>query len=143
MSHYPGKPGQRWYSGADPAQRAWKLRMVKAALASGEIVPTCTCSVCARTFPYAVGMHSEDYSDRLAVFPVCRQCHFAIHIRFWRPDFWRGYIARLNPDGWFQRLSLDPKAMTRPFNETYPAGLPSSEVADRIPADARAAGKGD
>ena len=123
MSLFPGKPGQRWYNGADPAQRAWKLRMVKAALASGAIVPSYTCSVCARSFPYAVGLHSEDYADPLAVYPVCRQCHFAIHIRFWRPDYWRGYVARLNPDGWFQPLSLDPGTMARPFTETYPAGL--------------------
>lgn len=124
MSEFPGRPGQRWYNGANPAQRAWKLRMVKAALASGQIAPSHTCSVCARTFPHAVGMHSEDYADRLAVYAVCRPCHFAIHIRFLRPDYWRGYVARLHPNGWFQRLSLDPATLTRPFRESYPNGLP-------------------
>ena len=125
MSRFPGKPGERWYNGADHARRAWKLRMVKAALANGEIVLSHTCSVCARMFPYAVGLHSEDYTHPVAAYPVCRQCHFAIHIRFWRPEYWQGYIARLNPDGWFQRLSLDPETMTRPYSVSYPKGLPA------------------
>jgi hypothetical protein len=123
MSRFPGKPGARPYNGFTPAERQQKMQSVKAAIALGEIVPTRTCSVCARTFPYAVGFHSEDYADPFAVYPVCRSCHYMIHIRFWRPGQWVAYIARLAADGWFQCLSLDPLTLSRPFRETYPHGL--------------------
>lgn len=123
MSSFPRKPGLRPYNGFSPAERVRKSRAVKAAIEAGEIVPSRTCSVCARTFPHAIGRHSEDYADMSAFYAVCRRCHYAIHIRFRRPDFWKGYIAALDPTGWFQQLSLDPATLTRPFKETYPNGV--------------------
>ncbi|MGN6270269.1 MAG: hypothetical protein ACTHM0_10305 [Sphingomonas sp.] len=116
------------------------MAILKAALADGIVPPAYVCSVCGVTAGKPLGRHSEDYRRPLDAYPVCTRCHYAIHIRFRRPDYWRRYIARLDPEGWFNRLSVDPHCVTRPFDDTYPRGLrkpvqalPSSLMKDHLP----------
>lgn len=113
----------KWYNGYSPAERRAITPKVAAAIASGALKPSCQCSMCGMVADKPWPFHSERYHDPIATYPVCSRCHYALHIRFGRPDFWRRYVAGL-PAGWCQHLSLDPRSLTRPFDETYPDGLP-------------------
>lgn len=105
-----------YYNGFSPKERgAWKAPL--------RHLSTC-CSVCGRGPGCSLVWHAEDYRTHDSSFTVCKRCHYAIHIRFRRPDYWRGYISRLDPAGWFQNLSVDPQSLLRPFDQTYPRKLP-------------------
>lgn len=84
------------------------------------------CSICGRGPPEKpVAWHGEDYRRPDSIYAVCRACHNAIHIRFRRPDHWQRLVRRHeHPGAWFTLLSIDPASLTRPFDETYPEGLP-------------------
>ncbi len=116
--------GEGYYNGFSPAERRGALKAVKAALTAGALLPAVRCSVCQRS-DKALGWHSERY-DVLDARAVCWRCHLAVHRRFKRPAHWLAYIQPLDPDGWFQHLSLDPATLRRPFAASYPAGLPIS-----------------
>lgn len=116
--------GGRPYNGFSPAERSLALPAIRQAMAAGIIKPSYRCSVCERTFGRPVGQHSEDYRTPLAFYPICRKCHYAVHMRFWRSDYWDGYIALLSPHGWFRQLRLDKGTLYRPFDQSYPDGLP-------------------
>lgn len=105
-----------FYNGFSPRERrAWR--------APDQPLPS-RCSMCGCGPERSKGWHSEDYRTHDSIYGVCRRCHHAIHIRFVRPDHWRRYIADLPPEAWCHGLSLDPVALTRPFDDTYPQGLP-------------------
>ena len=79
------------------------------------------CSICGCGPEKPVGWHGEDYRRA----DSCRACHNAIHMRFRRPDHWQRLVRQHeHPGAWFTLLSIDPASLTRPFDETYPEGLP-------------------
>ncbi len=86
------------------------------------------CSVCDVALGLPHQWHLEDYSDVLSAYPVCRRCHYAIHVRFAQPAYWARFTALLPASGWVRRLSLDPASLAAPFTATYPFGL--SEAAE-------------
>lgn len=99
------------------------MTILKAALADGTVPPAYVCSVCGVTAGKPLGRHSEDYRRPLDAYPVCTRCHYAIHIRFRRPAYWRRYVGALPVDGWFRRLAIDADSLHRNFDLTYPTGL--------------------
>jgi hypothetical protein len=115
----------RPYNGFGSEERLAAGRVIQAAIRDGLLARPSQCSVCrvehksgARLF-----CHLEDYRQPLAVYPICGRCHFFLHARFREPERWRGFLAGM-PAGWFKLLTLDPKSRMRPFDETYPEGLP-------------------
>lgn len=110
------------YNGFSAAERRAIGPSIAAALATGAVKLSRSCAMCAVVAEKPLGFHSERY-DRVEVYPICRQCHYWLHMRFRRPDGWTAYVARLDPDGWFQMLSVDPACLTQPFDLTYPGGL--------------------
>lgn len=109
-----------WYNGFGPKERSGTLATIRAAIAEGSISPPSSCSVCLRSPASLLGWHSEDYRRPLDAFPVCKSCHIRIHARFRHPERWRAFISGLDPAGWFQRLTVDPASIQRPYDETYP-----------------------
>lgn len=112
-----------WYNGFGPKDRAGTLATIRAAIADGSICPASSCSVCLRSPASSLGWHSEDYRRPLDAFRICRGCHIRVHARFRHPERWRAFISGLDPAAWFQRLTLDPSSLTRPYDETYPRTL--------------------
>lgn len=108
------------YNGFSPTERTWGAKRIRAAVARGELKLAAMCSVCERS-DVPLAFHSEDYRQPLSAITVCRSCHYAIHIRFRRPEWWLARIAKLDARGWFQFLTLDPQSLLRPFDETYPS----------------------
>lgn len=109
-----------YYNGFGPNERKGALASVRAAIAAGTVPMPTRCSVCGVCPDYDLGFHGEDYRRPLAAYPICRGCHVRLHARFRHPDRWRDYISRFDPDGWFQRLSLDPRSLRQPYDQTYP-----------------------
>ena len=124
MTTYPGRKGYRPYNGFWPPIREQSTINVAAAYRDGRLKPTHRCSVCEQRFDKPVGLHVEDYSQPLLVYPICRKCHMVLHLRFWQPTNWHDHIRTLNPQGWFQMLRCDPETLSRPFGESYPNGIP-------------------
>jgi hypothetical protein len=87
-----------------------------------------------------VWLHDEDYSRPLAAYAVCRRCHRMLHQRFDEPEPWLAFVAEHGQGrgAWFEQLSMDPDSRSRPFGETYPAGLPSAGAAPLNAAAGRA-----
>jgi hypothetical protein len=108
-----------YYNGFSPADRNGTLAIVRAALADGRLPAPTRCSVCGDQPAKPLQWHSEDYRKPLDARPICRGCHIRIHARFRHPDRWREYISGLDPAGWYQNLSVDPRSLTRPFDETH------------------------
>ena len=123
MNRYPGRKGYRPYNGWWPEIREQSTPIIAAAYADGRLQRTNTCSVCERIFGDPVGEHLEDYSQPLAIYPICRKCHMLLHLRFWQRDVWLSHISLLKPMGWFQQLRCDPETLSRPFEESYPSGI--------------------
>ena len=124
MTSAAKKPAGRPYNGFSWEERRSTDRAFRASRAVyGSPIPL-KCSVCAIRPEGGVKFHSEVYTMPLNPYAVCRRCHYAIHIRFSRPLFWQKFIKGIDPDCWVQMLSLDPATLTRPFNVTYPQGLP-------------------
>lgn len=113
-----------WYNGFSPKERSASARLARKLRELHQPPPPDECSVCGRSAPVPLGWHGEDYRDPLGEYAVCWRCHHAIHIRFKRPQYWCAYIEKVPPDCWVNLLSVDPDTLTRPFDETYPAGLP-------------------
>ncbi|WP_370716112.1 hypothetical protein [Sphingomonas sp. IW22] len=110
-----------WYNGFSPADRTKGANLLRRALREGTVLPASICSMCGRV-PSGLGYHNEDYRKPLTAYPICRRCHYAIHIRFRRPYYWREFIAPLDRNGWFQNLTPDPASLYRPYDLTYPEG---------------------
>ena len=74
-------------------------------------------------------MHNEDYRVPLRFYPVCKQCHAALHARFDDPARWVRVLQLHNrPMAWFTLLTLETKSQWTPFDVTYPADLPLPDV---------------
>jgi hypothetical protein len=113
-----------FYNGFSPAGRSGTLAIIKAAIADGSFAMPIACSVCQQPSEKPLGWHSEDYRRPLDALPICRGCHVRVHARFQHPKSWQAFIRNLEEGAWFQNLSVDPQSLTRPFDETYPGGLP-------------------
>ena len=114
----------RWYNGFSPRQRMAIIPLIDAAVASGALPPPKMCALCG-TKAGKIGWHTEDYRKPLSSIPICGPCHSAIHLRFWRGHMRLTHVSPLlTAIPFLKALSLDPKTMERPFDETYPAGLP-------------------
>lgn len=112
------------YNGFTPAERRTGGRAVSKALADGRLSYADACSVCARTLTAPHQFHSETYHEPLSAYPVCRRCHYAIHIRFRRPQYWQRFLGELSPEAWVHQVTVDPASLTQPFCDTYPSGFP-------------------
>ena len=107
----------RPYNGFSPEERR-----VRRALPP----PPSHCSICGCGPERPVRWHGEDYRRADSVYGLCRPCHYAIHMRFRRPDHWQRLVRQHEyPGAWFTLLSIDPASLWRPFDETYPHGLPA------------------
>jgi hypothetical protein len=132
-----GGSAMNFYNGFCPRERrAWNGR----ALPIPRQCSICGCGPDERPLAY----HGEDYRSMDSVYAICRRCHYAIHIRFRRPDHWRKVLRQHQyPGAWFTLLSIDPASLWRPFDETYPQGLPgpgaSSPREPRLPLPGRLA----
>jgi hypothetical protein len=128
----PDKPRceRRSYNGFDPKARSASVPIQNAAFRDGRLKRPDTCSICGfgdptdpkgRGYVYA---HLEDYRKPLDILPCCKSCHAALHARFQDPARWQRVLARHGAPGrWFMHLTMDPGSESRPFDETYPAGV--------------------
>lgn len=124
--------GIGWYNGWDPQERTAVTPVQKQALKDGRLARPTHCSLCgcegSRDWRAqdAVWLHSEDYGNPLDVYHLCRRCHRILHERFDNPAPWLALISAHERGGteWFENLTMDPASRTRPFEETYPNGVP-------------------
>jgi hypothetical protein len=121
-----------YYNGWSPGERRATLSIQKAAIASGTLARPTRCSICqcqgSRDWRAddAVWLHDENYGDPLAAYPVCRRCHRILHRRFDDPQPWQALVrAHAQNDSWFALLTMEPDSRYRPYDETYPNGLPA------------------
>ncbi|MDK9721982.1 MAG: hypothetical protein OEL53_12450 [Rhodospirillales bacterium] len=120
------------YNGFSEDERKASNPVQNQAFRDGRLVRPTTCSVCGfsdpedpkgRGYIYA---HLEDYRRPLDLLPCCKRCHAALHARFREPERWAKLLQQYGQPGrWFTLLSMDPDSQTRPFDETYPNGLPT------------------
>ena len=120
-----------YYNGFGPKKRTGVLAALEVAMATGAIAGPTHCSACGNRPSKPLDWHSEDYRRPLDAFPICTRCHYALHIRFHRPAYWQRYISGLDPVVWCQYPTVDPSSLRRPFDETYPEGLPGRRAVDR------------
>lgn len=116
-----------WYNGWSPDERRANTPIQRDAVASGRLAKPATCSICGVTpepgSANPVWFHDENYAEPLAAFHVCRRCHGLLHRRFEDPAPWLALVAEHGTGGrWFERLTMDPASLRRPYAETYPEG---------------------
>jgi len=119
------------YNGFGHAERVATNPIQNAALRDGRLIRPDTCSICGFSLPSELSgrgyiyLHLEDYRRPLAPLPVCKRCHPILHARFRDPEPWLRIVRRYwQPGRWFTLLTMAPESQTRPFDETYPDGLP-------------------
>lgn len=112
-----------FYNGFTSAERRAANRIIRVALANGVMSFAHRCAICDCALPRPHQFHLEQYRDPMSAYPVCRRCHYAVHIRFRHPGCWARLLASLPTDGWFRQLSLDPASLRMPYERTYPMGL--------------------
>lgn len=121
-------PYKGWYNGFTMEERRSANPLLRAARAEGLLNPPTTCSVCnirqSAVGPIRMEWHLEDYRDYLRPYSICHGCHWALHARFERPHRWARLIAQRSANSWVHKLSMDPASRGRPFDDTYPDGLP-------------------
>lgn len=120
-----------WYNGWSPKERHAVTPLQYDAIRSGALRRPTICSICGCTGGRnwraldAVWFHNERYDLPLEVYHICCACHRTLHQRFDAPHPWLMLIERYGRNGsGFELLSLDPQSQFRPFEDTYPAGLP-------------------
>lgn len=121
------------YNGFTHDQRMATNPIQRRALEDGTLIRPDRCSICGFSDPADptgrgyIFLHLEDYRRPLAILPACKRCHAALHARFREPGRWLRIARRHWQEGlWFALLSMDPESQTRPFDETYPRGLPGA-----------------
>src|SRR5438309_1116375 len=93
------KNGIGWYNGWSGEERLAVLPVIRAALAEGRMAQPTRCSVCLvygsshAGAADAIVFHDEDYSRPLEAYPICRNCHRLVHMRFWRAREWAAHLA--------------------------------------------------
>lgn len=125
------KPFELPYNGWSWEERCAITPIQNEALRTGKIKRPTTCSICGFSDPANpkgrgyIFLHTERYDRPLEIYPVCKRCHAALHARFRDPERFRVLVADNFVEGaWFTLLSFDPASQFRPFEETYPMGLP-------------------
>lgn len=94
------------YNGFTAAQRRAGGRAIREALADGRLSFASNCSVCDIALAAPHQFHAEEYGDPLSAFPICRRCHYAVHIRFRRPYYWQRFLRGLPERAWVHDLAL-------------------------------------
>lgn len=87
------------YNGFTPAQRIAGDKIIKAAIARGELLPLnkTKCSLCGQDKGIR-HYHCEDYSPENIlndVRPLCWRCHMMLHTRFRHPKSWKKYLQEV------------------------------------------------
>lgn len=142
MTADPRRPWETWYNGWSWAERCAVTPIQNAMFRSGQLARPTICSICGFSDPARVNgsgyifAHTEMYDRPDVLFPACKKCHAALHARFRDPTRWHRVLQRYGrPGEWFTLLSQDRSSQWRPFNETYPDGLPApSAVLPTSPA---------
>jgi hypothetical protein len=101
----------RSYNGFPAWYRKSQARIVWRNLRTGEWYLNEACDACGRTV--ALAAHSEDYSQPSQFKTLCRACHRAIHLRFWRAEEWRIRLAQADVNGWEPLPWVRDLSMTR------------------------------
>lgn len=96
------------YNGFTAAERRAGGRAIHHALAEGRLCPASSCSVCLAGLGLSHQWHLEDYTAPLSAYPICRRCHYAVHIRFRRPDYWQRFLRELGAKTWVHDLAVTP-----------------------------------
>lgn len=127
-------PYKGWYNGFTMAERRVVNPLFRAALARGFLDAPQTCSICgimqSAVAPIRMEWHLEDYRHYLRPYAICHSCHWTLHSRFKHPRRWARLIARHSDVNWVQNLTMDPLSKSRPFDETYPDGVPPARNCD-------------
>jgi hypothetical protein len=138
-----GDPGA-WYNGFSWEERIAASPIQTEAVKRGRIRKPAVCGLSGFTRPDDpngwgyIFMHNEDYSRPLSSYALSRTAHYALHSRFTDPLRWTRLVRRHYRHGaWFTLLTMDPADMRRPFEDTYPIGLPVEgelwpDVADEL-----------
>jgi len=98
------------YNGFSPRERQVAGAVIRKAIAAGTMSWANDCSVCRKQLAKPHHWHLEDYTVPTSAYPVCRRCHYAIHIRFARPALWHRFLSELPPGAWVADLSVDMSA---------------------------------
>lgn len=130
------------YNGFDADERMAVTPIQNAAVRSGGLIRPTTCCICGDSrseFPHGRDyrfLHTEDYRKPLVIYPLCKRHHADLHARFRDPERWQRVLQRYGrPGEWFTLLSQDRASQWRPFDDTYPDGLPApSPVLPASPA---------
>lgn len=93
------------YNGFSPAERRAGGRAIRLAVTEGRLKPARECSVCSGELTGPHHWHLERYEDPLSAYPICRRCHYAVHIRCHRPDYWQRFLRNLPGRTWVHDLS--------------------------------------
>lgn len=133
------RPWETCYNGTDWPSRCAVTPVQNALMRSGRLIRPTMCSIClddrherpqGRDYRF---LHLEDYSNPLAIYPCCKFCHAALHARFRDPERWTRLVRKHGRVGeWFTLLSLDAASQWRPFQETYPVGLPPPKLSSMV-----------
>jgi hypothetical protein len=126
-------PLKGFYNGFSMYERCKVIPVQRDLARQGAIKVPETCSICGFLDPGGAGKaskivwHLEDYRSPDLIYPLCRSCHYRLHTRFQYPERWLRRIDEHHRAGaWFTMLTMDGKAMFRPFDETYSLGLPAA-----------------
>lgn len=83
-------PLLRSFNGFDGTERRRGGQLAGWLLAAGCLTLASHCNICGHRGP--VGLHGENYYDVSRDPTLCRGCHKAIHMRFYRSDDWRRLV---------------------------------------------------
>lgn len=100
------------YNGFHHDLRVKKWQAIYLGVQLGLVLPAddFPCDICGSlTSRTAVAYHSEDYSSMNDHYPLCKDCHSHVHLRFRSPNSWFDFIREYG-DGtkWFEQLQIDP-----------------------------------
>lgn len=97
-------PLLRAYCGFSGVERRRGGQLASWLLAAGCLTLASQCDICGSRGPLA--MHGEVYYDVSRDPTICRTCHKAIHMRFYRWDDWRRIVDASAVTGkeWFTRI---------------------------------------
>jgi hypothetical protein len=121
------------YNGFSPRERNKVIPIQSRAFETGKVARPTHCSICwtpetRTTGRRSIIAHLEDYREPLKLHPCCGSCHNALHIRFTKPERWLSKLAAHGrPGSWFTLITMDRESQTRPYDETYPGGLPDPD----------------
>ena len=131
VSSQLSRPWETHYNGWSWAERRAVTPIQNALFRSGKLARPTVCSICGFSNPARVNgsgyifAHLERYDRPEEIYPVCKKHHADLHARFREPERWVSVVrTHGRPSEWFVMLTLDPASQWRPFEVTYPDGLP-------------------